>query len=79
MPKYEPCINETKKVTFLREEAGVVSRVATTQELNRICIGMLKQSMFQLEGLIVLSADSTVQVWTPSETTNIGTTEMDSN
>ena len=78
MPKYEPCINETKKVTFLHEEAGVVSRVATTQELNRICIGMLKQSMFQLEGLIVLSADSTVQVWTPSETTNIGTTEMGS-
>ena len=78
MPKYEPCINEMKKVTFLHEVAGVVSRVATSQEPNRICIGMLRQSMFQLEGLIVLSADTTVLVWTPWETTNIGTTEMGS-
>ena len=62
MPKYEPCINETKKVTFLREEAGVVSRVATTQEPNRTCIGMLRQSTFQLEVLIVRSADTTVLV-----------------
>ena len=78
MHKYELCISETKKVTFLREEAGAASLVDTTQEPNRTCIGMLRQSTFQLEVLIVRSADTTVLVWTPWETTNIGTTEMDS-
>ena len=62
MHKYELCISETKKVTFLREEAGAASLVDTTQELNRTCIGMLRQSTFQLEVLIVRSADTTVLV-----------------
>ena len=78
MHKYEQCISVKMKVTFPREGAGGASRVATTQEPNRTCIGMLRPSMFQQEVSIVLSADTTVQVWTPWETTNIGTTEMGS-
>ena len=62
MHKYELCISETKKVTFLREGAGGASLVDTTQEPNRICIGMLRQSTSQQEVLIVLSVDITVLV-----------------
>ena len=65
MHKYEPCINERRKVTFPREGFGVASLVATTQEPNRISIDMLRQSMSQLEDFLVLSVDTSVLVLTP--------------
>lgn len=62
MHKYELCISETRKEKFPREVVGIAFRVATTQEPNRTCIGMLRQNMFQQEVSIVLSADTTVLV-----------------
>ena len=62
MHKYELCISEKKKVAFLLQGAGVASPVDTTQEPKRTCICMLRQSMFQQEVLIALSADTTVLV-----------------